>query len=146
MYLYTTFKQVVEKYGFKARCGDTVESVNYGTINAPVFIIQAKDKDGHWVNWFRIVPDMGLKHKHNSLVIGNDTDVINVWLYETRPDLTPENYVMFFAELNGLFHLYGEDRVLLKDWIDPEDWQEIADVTDAYEDPMYTDPDWRRKQ
>ena len=53
---------------------------------------------------------------------------------------------MFFAELNGLFHLYGEDRVLLKDWIDPEDWQEIANVTDAYEDPMYTNPDWRRKQ
>ena len=146
MYLYSTFKQIVKKYGFMARCGDTVQSVKYGTINAPVFIIQARNTDKHWINWFSIVPDMGLKHQHNSLVIGNDTDVINVWLYETRPDLTPEDCVMFFAELNSLFHLEGEDMILLKDWIDPEDWQEIADVTDAYDDPRYTDPNWKKKQ
>lgn len=146
MLSYSTFKQIVEKYGFHARCGIRVHSLTYGTVNAPVFIVRAQNVDGRWVDWFSIVPDMGAAYDRNSLVIGDNTDVSNIWLYRTRPNLTAEDCVMFFNTLNANFQLDGDEMILLKDFIDPEDWQQLAHVKDAGADPRYTEPYWRRKE
>lgn len=43
----------------------------------------------------------------------------------------------FVTELNAALEM-GETPILLKTLIDPEDWQEIADIPDAYADPRYS--------
>lgn len=144
MHLYSDFQRVAQKYGFKARCGSSVQTITYGEVDAPVYTIMAKNTDNHWVTWFSVIPDMGMKYGHEAFLVGNNTDVMNIWLHETRKDLTPENCVMFFAELNAIFNFTDDDMILLKDWIDSEDWQEIAGVHDASCDPRYTDPNWKK--
>ncbi len=102
-------KKAVEKYGFRAEIKDN--SV----------IIYAFNYDGNEVEWFKYDAN---EKKYS----GNNTDHINVWLCDTRPDLTPENLVQMFTDI----------KAELKTYIAPEDWQEIASVHDAYEDKRYT--------
>lgn len=113
---------LAKEYGFEAKCaGSTVT-------------ITAKDTDGKSTEWFSItVEENGLVH-----IRGNNTDQCNIWLCETRPDMTPERCVEFFNRLSDTVGLYGESSIEMSTWIDPEDWQEIAGVRDAYEDERYT--------
>lgn len=58
----------------------------------------------------------------------------------TRKDLTPDKITNFIYSLN--YVLSNVDiEVELKTLIDPEDWQEIANVKDAFADPRYKDID-----
>lgn len=114
--------KVAQEYGFKTKCDS--ESIQ----------IRAKDTDGHWCNWFTIIPDS----KGTCKIIGNNTDQADIWLHETRPDLTPERCVEFFETISRTLGLYGDNRILPTEWIDPEDWQCIACIHDAYSDERYT--------
>lgn len=115
--------EIAKRYGFKtAREGDF--SITF----------RAKSTAGRWTNWFTIIPDLnGVRH-----IKGNNTDQTNIWLGETRPDLTPERCVSFFEEINHTLGLFGENKIKPSEWIDPEDWQMIANVHDAYTDVRYT--------
>ena len=116
--------EVAERYGFKSR--------RY--FNSEYIDILAKNTDKQWCTWFSILPDSGGVRK----IKGNNTDQCNIWLYDTRPDMTPEKCIEFFDELSDTLGLFGDDRLKLSTWIDPEDWQELAGVHDAYEDERYT--------
>lgn len=113
---------IAKEYGFSSNC--TKDKIT----------ITAKDTDGRSTEWFSImVKEDGLVH-----VMGNNTDQCNIWLHETRPDMTPERCVEFFKRLSDAMGLLGEDGIKMRTWIDPEDWQQIAGVRDAYEDERYT--------
>lgn len=114
---------VAEQFGFKSRY------TNNKSID-----IRAKNTDGRWCTWFTIFIDS----EGARMISGSNTDQCNIWLHETRPDMTPERCIEFFEELSQTMGLYGEDKLKLSTWIDPEDWQEIAGVHDAYGDERYT--------
>ena len=91
----------------------------------------AKNTDKEWINWITL----DLKEKEVTLV-GN-TDQCNLWFYNTRKDMTPDKIIEFVAELNTMFREFNDSYISVKSLIDPEDWQEIAQVQDAYEDDRY---------
>ena len=106
-----------EKYDFKT------ELTKYGAC------LYAKNTDGEDCPWIKY-------NEHvNTFSIKGNTDHLNLWFYDTRPDLTPEKLISFIKDLN--WALEPNEPILLKDLIDPEDWQEIADVRDAYDDGRY---------
>lgn len=124
-------KKVAENYGFKTKKVAKVSTVRYGTVECDSLQIKAKNVDGHWTTWFTICPDI---NGECPFVTGDNTDCTNIWLCNTRPDLKAEDLVAFFSEINEIL---GEEDNLLKTFVDPEDWQEISDVRDAYEDNRY---------
>ena len=113
-----SLNQVARKYGFGFRKTDNTETLT------------AKNTDGKWTGW--------IKHSiaNEEVEVKGDTDNLNLWLHETRPDLSPEKIVAFVKDLNEC--LCVEPPIALSDIIDPEDWQEIADVEDAHTDSRYT--------
>lgn len=113
------------KYGFKAKCQGGHQCI------ATRWSISAQNTDGEWTEWFFYNVDFRFVY-----VRGN-TDNLNLWLHETRPDMTAERCIQMVDDLNKLFQ--GDCvRFAVSSLIDPEDWQEIAGIQDAYEDPRYT--------
>ncbi len=110
-------KAVGKKYGFLV-----------SEINAKAYLI-CKNTDGVNVRW--ITYD---KNTDTVTLLGN-TDQCNLWFHETRPDLTPDRLVSFVQDLNQMLDI--KNPFLLKDLIDPEDWQEIAGICDASYDERY---------
>lgn len=51
--------------------------------------------------------------------------------------MTPERIIEFVADLNTMLREFNDSYIAVKTLIDPEDWQEIAQVQDAYEDNRY---------
>lgn len=99
--------------------------------------IMAKDTDKDLVKWFSIKK---IKDFYTATLYGN-TDQLNIWLYNTRKDLTPDNIVDFVNSVNKSTLKIGI-KLPLRNLVDPEDWQEIASVEDAYLDDLYTmDPE-----
>lgn len=113
------FKELAKKYKFK-----TVESGND-------IILCAKNTDKEWAEWITYNKD------NNSVSVVGNTDQCNFWFYDTRKDLTPEKIIDFVNELNAVFEKTHYE-IPLRTLIDPEDWQEIAKVEDAYTDSRYT--------
>lgn len=113
------FKLLAQKYNFKIRN------------NSNNISLCAKNTDGRWENW--ITYNL---YKNSVAIVGN-TDQCNFWFCNTRPDFTPEKLMDFVSELNEILNKIGY-TVELKTLIDPEDWQEIAKVQDAYEDERYS--------
>lgn len=114
--LYNNLKTVADKYGFSVV--DTAEQIQF----------IAKDTDSKSVVWF-------CYDKKKDIIYTNNTDSVNIWLCDTRKDFTPEKCIAFVAELNKAMN----SEIPLSHLIDPEDWQEIASVQDAYEDTRYTE-------
>lgn len=115
-------KDLAEEYGFRSKSSGGTATVT------------SRNTDGQWTTWFSVtVQEDGLCR-----IRGNNTDQCNIWLYETRPDMTPERCMEFFEALNSTLGLFGDDKIKMSTWIDPEDWQAIAGVCDAYEDERYT--------
>lgn len=109
------------QYGFRARpLGENV-------------LIFARNIDGCWVTWIKY------NARLNSVCCMGNTDYLNLWLGVTRSDLTPEMCIAFLTELNSILDLHGENRFHLWELIDPEDWEELANVVDAHTDPRYTE-------
>ena len=120
------FKKIARKYGFKAYfMGD-------GRVLLPTrMILQAKNTDGEWTDWFTVNLDSGKLR-----VIGN-TDHLNLWFYRTRRDMTPRKLVRFVKEINA-FITSVKPHVLVRHLIDPEDYQELKGTpNDAYDDERY---------
>lgn len=112
-----TLKKTVNKYGFRYKESDDIKTV------------LAKNTDGKWVEWFYI--------KDNHLVLIGNTDHLNIWLYKTT-DLSVEAIVDFALEVGAITIRDTDEYIPLRAMVDPEDWQEIANVPDAYEDVIYT--------
>ena len=81
--------------------------------------------------WLSYIPNT------NKLNIYGNTDKLNLWLCDTRPDLTADKIVDFISEVNKALGLKGENRLTIKKLIAPEDWQEIANIDDAFKDKRY---------
>lgn len=94
-------------------------------------ILTARNTDGESVKWIYYNP------KTDTVSYIGNTDVCNIWFCNTRKDFTPEKTIQFVDDLNNTFELQGEGRIQIKELIDPEDWQGIADIHDAYEDARY---------
>lgn len=114
------FKNICKKYEFK-----------FKKISNNQVALCAKDTDRCWQEW--IILD---KAKKDIVFIGN-TDQCNLWFYETRSDMTPEKIINFTAELNDLLRKVNNTYIKVRTLIDPEDWQEIANVRNAYKDNRY---------
>lgn len=123
-------KETVERYGFRAEIVEEISVTERNenrvfetkTVKNPSVFVFAKNTDGKEVKWFEYNSNEDRYH-------GNNTDQWNIWLCDTRKDLTAEDLVTMFTEIEA------EMRV----FVDPEDWQELANVCDAYEDKKYTD-------
>lgn len=114
------FKDLAQQYGFEI----VQDNEKYS--------LCAKEKyDEKWTPWINYYSD-----KDEVCCVGN-TDNMNIWLCDTRKDLTPEMCVQFVDSLNEVFALSGDDKFFVRELIDPEDWQEIANVRDASEDIRY---------
>ena len=68
--------------------------------------------------------------------MGN-TDQCNIWFCDTKSHLSPDDCLQLVEDLNEALELRNDDRFKVKELIDPEDWQVIAGVHDAYEDVRY---------
>lgn len=113
------FCALAEKHGFKIRQGkDGLR-------------LCAKNTDGHWVSW------IGFNPNADRVFWFGNTDNLNIWLGDTRKDFTPEKCLQFVGELNKALNLTKDNRFIVRELIDPEDWQEIAQVCDAHEDERY---------
>jgi hypothetical protein len=117
--MFDKFKTVGEKYGFQV-----IEKGNE-------IILTAINTDGKQVNWIKYN-----KNTDTVSYIGN-TDNCNIWFCDTRKDLTPEQIIEFVNDLNVIFELVDEEKFKVRDLIDPEDWQEIVNINDAYTDERY---------
>lgn len=113
----TNFLIVGQKYDFRT------ELTKYGAC------LYARDTNGEYCPWIKY------NMKEDTFTIMGNTDLCNLWFYDTRPDLTSDKLVEFVKDLN--WALEPDEPILLKTLIDPEDWQEIANVQDAYKDERY---------
>ena len=114
-----SFKDVGQRYGFRVyQIGDN-------------FVLYAQNTDKRWTPWFRYDP------QKDEVISRGNTVHLNLWLHETRPDMTPEKCVLFVQGLNKAFDLPSDKGFRLQDLIDPEDWQGIAKVQNAYQDSRY---------
>lgn len=131
-----TLKQIAEKYNFRYEENYKVDwNKKRDKNNADVFIplteaLLAENTNGKDTVWiYRI---------DNTISCSGNTDSLNLWLSDTRKDLTADKLVEFIKDLNNWSENYGwsiPTRVV----IDAEDWQEIAGVRDAYEDKRYSE-------
>ena len=94
--------------------------------------LRAKGYEGGYMDWliYEVVRD--------AFTIKGNTDYMNIWLHGTRPDLTAEKLVEFNDRLNEIMQ-FGR-KLELCEYVDPEDWQEIAGIQYAYEDARYRAP------
>ncbi len=92
--------------------------------------ILAKNTDRKYEEW------IFYNLESNDFILIGNTDQMNLWFCQTRKDFTPEKLIQMTKDLNVIL---GEHdlSVDLSTLIDPEDWQEIANVFDAYEDARY---------
>lgn len=114
-------KDVAEKYGFK------IAETNVGAD------LICKNTDGKDFRWIRY------NQNTDMVTLAGNTDQCNLWFWETRPDLTPERIIEFVKDLNAALEMRTPYK--LRDLIDGEDWQEIANIRDASEDVR-----WRKNQ
>lgn len=106
-------RELILEFGF--------EFIDDGNYN----VVKAKNTDGEWTKWF------SFDKTKNIFIVRGNTDYLNIWLSETRKDLSAERLIAFANRLNKIA------PVSISELIDPEDWQEIAGVKDAFDDPRY---------
>lgn len=122
---------------FRVHVADQFKSIVYGVVCRPCAVISAKNVDGHWTTWFTVAPNFG-DHRE-PYFIGDNTDQCCIWLNETIPGITPEQCIELFEGIVTACGCLdkGIAKQAMRDFIDPEDWQGIANVQDAYQDPRY---------
>ena len=113
------FRGVCQKYGFSVVKSGEKE------------ILVAKNTYNEDINWITYDTEK------DTVSFSGSTDYLNLQFYETRKDLTLNKIVEFVKDLNEALNIEG-DKILVKELIDPEDQQEIADIRNAYEDLRYT--------
>ena len=116
------FKKLARKYGFQYREDEGQ------------FIFIAENHDDEPVDWISLTrSNLPFRPVWQVGYVGN-TDHLGIWFCDTRKDLTPKKIVLFVKSLSLLLNWNLKMYIL----IDPEDWQEIAKVNDAYEDERWT--------
>lgn len=113
-------KNICEKYNFK-----------YREYSENKIALCAKNTDRHWNDWIK------LDLKNKDVTLTGNTDNCNFWFYNTRKDMTPNKIIEFVADLNIMLRKFNNSYITINSLIDPEDWQEIAQVQDASEDNRY---------
>lgn len=113
-------KNICKKYNFK-----------YKEYSKDKICLCAKDTDKHWEDWIK------LDLKNKNLLLRGNTDNCNFWFCDTRKDMTPDKIIEFVADINTMLRKFNDSYITVKDLIDPEDWQQIAQVQDAYKDNRY---------
>ena len=113
-------KNICKKYNFK-----------YREYSENKISLCAKNTDRHWENWIE------LDFKNKNITLTGNTDQCNFWFYSTRKDMTPDRITEFVSDLNTMLRKFNNSYIEVKTLIDPEDWQEIAQIKDAYEDDRY---------
>lgn len=108
-----------EDYGFKTEIR-----------NKNQVVIKAIDTEGKYVDW------IGYYLNEDRIRIIGNTDKCNIWFHITRPDMTPDKIIKFVEGLNKALG-YERGEIEIRELVDAEDWQEIADVQDAYTDERY---------
>ena len=127
----SSFRKLARKFGFKFReCPHQ-------------FVFITNNTDGEPTDWITLDRnDMMFHHRWHLSTAGN-TDQLNLWFHQTRRDLTPRKIVSFVKSLSVLLNY----NLKVYNLIDPEDWQEIAKVNDAYDDARYTmGEDWETRR
>ena len=71
----------------------------------------AKDIEQHWKDW--------------------------ITLNLATKDMTPDRIIEFVADINTMLRKFNKSYMTIKSLIDPEDWQELANIEDAYKDNRY---------
>lgn len=121
----SNFKRLIEKYDFAIGEGDNNKRGYYVSL-------EATTTDKGRTEWLKYYPEC------DTIQLMGNTDQCSIWFYDTRKDFTPEKISEFVKDLNSVFSLNDEDNMLtIREIIDPEDWQEIANIHDAYEDERY---------
>ena len=118
--IFNGLSKIADKHGFKAT--KTTSTLN----------VMARNTDGDWIFWIKY------DYSKDTLYFG-DTDYLNIWLCDTRPDLTDKQIIDFIQELNNAYGFKGDEKIKVKELISPEDWQEIAKVSDASNDKRYAE-------
>lgn len=111
-------KKLAERYGF---------SIAETDVGADLICKNTDGKDFHWIK---------LNVNTDTVTLVGNTDQCNLWFGETRPDLTTDRIVEFVKDLNAALEM--ETPFKLRDLIDGEDWQEIADICDASKDERWS--------
>ena len=104
-----------KKYGFEIKMSETEIS------------LIALNTDSEKVKWITYNIDTDIVH-----LLGN-TDYCNLWFCDTRKDLSPDDCINFVVALNQALDVDFKVREI----IDPEDWQEIAQIINAFNDNRY---------
>lgn len=112
------FKEIAKKFDFKLKEDNKC------------VCICAKDTNNKWIDWIKY------DFQDSKIKITGNTDQCNLWFCDIRKDMTPELIFDFVARLNETLRKV-DTYVTIKTLIDPEDWQVIANVKDAYEDDRY---------
>lgn len=117
-----SLRKLARKYRFKYRA----------TENQFVFV--ANNTDGEPTDWITLDKTNLMFHHTWHLSTAGNTDQLNLWFYQTRKDLTPKKIVSFIKSLSSILNY----NLKVYNVIDPEDWQDIAKINDAYDDVRYT--------
>lgn len=118
-------KQICDKYNFK-----TMLSIENDNLYYEVY---AKNTDNKDVLWFAIQLSDHVSYEPILIIYGN-TDQNNIWLCDTRKDLTLNNIVDFCKNVCDICHckltvspFTKENEVYIHRLVDIEDLQEIKD-------------------
>lgn len=125
-------KELCNKYGFTLSTDEKL-CTGYDENHSPIYeaipeALCTKNTDGKDVMWLYLY--------NNRIYCRGNTDHLNIWLHETRPDFTAETIMQFVKDLNQAIKSTN-CKFSISHLIDPEDWQEIADVESASDDVRY---------
>lgn len=112
--------QVADYYGFNLIIDDYAYTIT----------LQAKNVEGVWTNWLTYE----LKEDR---VLRDNTAWLNIWLNQTRPDLTAEVLVCLVNDLNLALLRQEDEKIKIYELINRRDWQKIAGVEDALKDARF---------
>ena len=112
--------QVADYYGFNLIIDDCAYTIT----------LQAKNVEGVWTNWLTYE----LKEDR---VLRDNTAWLNIWLNQTRPDLTADMLVCLVNDLNLALLRQEDEKIKIYELINRRDWQKIAGVEDALKDSRY---------
>lgn len=117
------------KYNFKINVGNKYNfKININETVVSLIALNTDNKEVEWINY---------NIQNDTVSYLGNTDNCNLWFCETRKDFTPKKCIEFVSDLNTAFELPKDYNFLLKNLVGPEDWQEIANIHDAYEDERY---------
>lgn len=109
---------LAEKYGFQV--AETKEEIG----------LYCTAANGHERKW------LSYKKATNQAHLAGNTVLCNLWFSKTRPDLTAERLLELVPDLNDALDM--GDPYLLRELIGKKDWEAIAGIDNAEEDPRWS--------